>query len=105
MNAIDLLTRLEDTIASRRDADAGASYVASLFAKGRGKIAQKVVEEAGELAIAAVSEGRDKIVSEAADVLFHVMVLLKDADVGLKDVLAELARREGISGHEEKASR
>jgi len=101
---MDVLDRLETTIRERRGADAGASYVASLFAKGRGKIAQKLGEEAVETVIAATSEP-EKITSEAADLLFHLLVLLADADLSLNDVRAELARREGLSGHDEKAAR
>ena len=101
---MDVLDRLETTIRARRDADAGASYVASLFARGRGKIAQKLGEEAVETVIAATSEP-EKITSEAADLLFHLLVLLADADLSLDDVRAELARREGLSGHDEKAAR
>lgn len=101
---MDVLDRLETTIRERRGADAGASYVASLFAKGRGKIAQKLGEEAVETVIAATSEP-EKITSEAADLLFHLLVLLADADLSLDDVRAELARREGLSGHDEKAAR
>lgn len=106
MKHADILAQLEAIITQRRHQPAQASYVASLYAKGPRKIAQKVVEEAAELAIAAVSgEGRDNIVSEAADVLFHMMVLLAQAEIGLDEVFAELKRREGTSGHIEKASR
>jgi phosphoribosyl-ATP pyrophosphohydrolase len=101
---MDVLDRLETTIRERRGTDAGASYVASLFAKGRGKIAQKLGEEAVETVIAATSEP-EKITSEAADLLFHLLVLLADADLSLDDVRAELVRREGLSGHDEKAAR
>ncbi|WP_310596185.1 phosphoribosyl-ATP diphosphatase [Sphingomonas sp.] len=101
---MDPLDRLEATIARRRGADAGTSDVASLFAKGRPKIAQKVGEEATETVIAALAEP-EKLVSEAADLVFHLMVLLADAGLGLADVRAELARREGVSGHDEKAAR
>ena len=99
------LARLEATIASRKGADAGSSYVASLFAKGRGRIARKLGEEAVETIVAALSEDKAALTSEAADTIFHLMVLLADADVPLADVLAELDRREGVSGHEEKAAR
>ncbi|WP_294315733.1 phosphoribosyl-ATP diphosphatase [uncultured Sphingomonas sp.] len=103
---MDPLDRLDATIRSRRDADAdaGTSYVASLFAKGRPKIAQKVGEEATETVIAALAEP-DKLASEAADLVFHLLVLLADAGLSLDDVRTELARREGVSGHVEKASR
>lgn len=102
--AIDVLTRLEATIRERRGAEAANSYVASLFARGTNKIAQKVGEEATETVIAALAEP-GKLASEAADLVFHLLILLADAGLSLADVTAELARREGVSGHEEKASR
>ena len=101
----DTLTRLEATIASRKGADPASSYVASLFAKGRAKIARKLGEEAVEAIVAALAEDKASLTGEAADMIFHLMVLLADADVPLADVLAELERREGISGHDEKAGR
>ena len=100
----DILERLEATIRERRGGDPASSYVASLFARGTGRIAQKVGEEAVETVIAALSRP-DTIASEAADLVFHLLVLLADAGLSLADVTAELARREGLSGHEEKASR
>jgi phosphoribosyl-ATP pyrophosphohydrolase len=101
----DTLARLEATIAARRGGDPDASYVARLFAKGTAKIAQKVGEEAVEAVIAAVARDRDGLVGEAADLLFHLSVLLADADVAIADVMAELDRREGLSGLAEKAAR
>jgi phosphoribosyl-ATP pyrophosphohydrolase len=101
---MDPLDRLAATIRDRRGADPASSYVASLFAKGRPKIAQKLGEEAVETVIAAMAQP-DKIVPEAADLIFHLLILLADADVTLDDVRAELARREGVSGHDEKAAR
>ncbi|MGR6329779.1 phosphoribosyl-ATP diphosphatase [Sphingomonas sp. XXL09] len=101
---MDPLDRLEATIAARRAADAGSSYTASLFAKGRAKIAQKVGEEATETVIAALA-APETLASEAADLVFHLLVLLADAGLGLDDVRAELVRREGVSGHAEKAAR
>ena len=101
---MDPLDTLEAVIRSRRGANPVSSYTASLFSKGRGKIAQKLGEEAVETVIAATSDPA-KIVPEAADLLFHLLVLLADADLTLDDVRAELARREGVSGHDEKASR
>jgi phosphoribosyl-ATP pyrophosphohydrolase len=99
------LDRLEAVIAERRDASADSSYVASLFAKGREKIAQKVGEEATETVIAALSGDPAKLTSEAADLLFHLLVLLADGNVSVGDVLTELDRREGMSGISEKAAR
>lgn len=102
---MDTLTRLEQVIAERRDASPETSYVANLNAKGIEKIAQKLGEEATETVIAALSGDRQELVGEAADVLFHLLVLLGAKDIPLADVLAELERREGTSGIEEKASR
>ncbi|WP_443969939.1 phosphoribosyl-ATP diphosphatase [Sphingobium sp. CR28] len=104
-NAMESLTRLEATIRARRGADPATSYVASLFAKGRPKIAQKLGEEAVETVIAAMCDDRKELTKEAADLLFHLMVLLADCDLSLEDVCAELDRREGLSGLEEKARR
>lgn len=101
----DTLARLEAVIAARRGADPDSSYVAKLNARGVKKIAQKLGEEATETIIAALVEDRAALVGEAADLLFHLLVLLGAKDVPLADVLAELDRREGTSGIAEKASR
>ena len=103
--ATDQLAALEALIASRKDGDPDTSYVARLFAQGRAKIAQKLGEEAVETVIAATSGDDAAIVPEAADLVFHLLVLLADAGLSLDDILAELARREGLSGIEEKAQR
>lgn len=103
--ADDILDRLADTIAARKGADAGSSYTASLFARGRARIAQKIGEEATETVIAAMGGDDAAIVPEAADLLYHLFVLLADAGLSLDHVRAELARREGTSGHDEKAAR
>ncbi len=105
MSAPDTLSRLEATIASRRGGDPDASYVARLNAKGLPKIAQKLGEEATEAVIAALSGSDSELVGEAADLLFHLMVLLDTKGVPLSAVLAELDRREGTSGITEKANR
>jgi phosphoribosyl-ATP pyrophosphohydrolase len=99
------LARLQAVIRERKNGDAGSSYVASLFAKGRGKIAQKVGEEATETVIAALTGSADELTSEAADLLFHLMILLEDAGTSVDAVLSELERRDGVSGHAEKAAR
>lgn len=99
------LQTLEQTIAERRKADPSASYVAKLTARGRGKIAQKVGEEAVEAVIAAMADNRAELVGESADLLFHLLVLLADCDIPFDDVLNELDRREGLSGLVEKAAR
>jgi phosphoribosyl-ATP pyrophosphohydrolase len=101
----DTLARLEATIAARRGADPASSYVASLFAKGRPRIARKLGEEAVEAIVAALAEDAAALTGEAADLIFHLMVLLNEAGIPLADVLAELDRREGVSGHDEKAAR
>ena len=101
----DTLTRLEQTILARREGDPGTSYVASLRAKGRGKMAQKLGEEAVETVIAALTGDKTALTGEAADLLFHLIALLADCGVSLDDVRAELARREGMSGLDEKAGR
>lgn len=101
----DTLKRLEATIAARRTGDPSQSYVASLTARGRAKIAQKVGEEAVETVIAAMTGDKADLTSEAADLIFHLGVLLADAGLSFDDVLAELDGREGVSGLTEKASR
>ncbi|WP_232493015.1 phosphoribosyl-ATP diphosphatase [Novosphingobium kaempferiae] len=105
MSSPDTLARLEATIAERRSADPDSSYVAKLNARGLGKIAQKLGEEATETVIAALTEDEKALVGEAADLLFHLMVLLGAKGVPLADVMAELDRREGVSGIAEKAAR
>lgn len=102
---MDTLTRLEQIIAERKDASPDSSYVAKLNSKGIEKIAQKLGEEATEAVIAALSGSREDVVGEAADVIFHLLVLLQARRVSLEEVLSELERREGTSGLEEKASR
>lgn len=103
--AADILDTLEAVIRERRTGDPATSYVAKLTAKGRAKIAQKLGEEAVEVAIAAVQDDREGLTGEAADLIFHLLVLLADSGLSLDDVRSELARREGISGIDEKASR
>ncbi|WP_271078568.1 phosphoribosyl-ATP diphosphatase [Aurantiacibacter sp. MUD61] len=102
---MDTLSRLETTIAERRSASPDASYVAKLNAKGLPKIAEKVGEEATETIIAALTGSDAELTGEAADLLFHLLVLLGAKGVSLSDVMAELDRREGVSGIEEKAAR
>jgi phosphoribosyl-ATP pyrophosphohydrolase len=104
-DANDLLARLATTIASRRGADAGTSYVASLFAKGDDAILKKIGEEATETVMAAKDGDPARIVAEVADLWFHCLVLLARHGLSPDDVLAELARREGTSGHAEKGAR
>ncbi len=99
------LARLEAVIVSRRGADPASSYTASLFAKGRPTISRKLGEEVVETLVAALGDDPAALTAEAADLLFHLLVLLADAGLSLADVTAELARREGVSGHDEKAAR
>ncbi len=102
---MDTLSRLAATIAARRTADPEVSWVARLNARGVPVIARKLGEEALETVIAALSGSREELVGEAADTLFHLLVLLDAKGVSLEEVLAELDRREGTSGIAEKASR
>ena len=99
------LKQLETIIAERAGATPDRSYTASLLAKGTGKCAEKFGEEAVEAIVAAVSGDKAELTKEVADVLFHLLVLLKAAGVSLDDVLIELEQRTGRSGHAEKASR
>jgi phosphoribosyl-ATP pyrophosphohydrolase len=101
----DILERLEAAIAARRVADPSASYVASLNAKGLDHILSKVAEESVEVVLAAKSGDRAAIVHETADLWFHCLVMLAWHGVPVSGVLAELERREGRSGLDEKASR
>ena len=101
----DVLARLAATLAARRGADPSASYVASLFAKGDDAILKKICEEATETVMAAKDGDAGRIVSEVADLWFHCVVLLVRHGLVPADVLAELERREGTSGHAEKAAR
>lgn len=101
----EILQRLADTIEARKAADAGNSYVAGLFAKGHDAVLKKVGEEAAEVLLAAKDGDRLHIVRETADLWFHCLVMLAWHGLRPEDVLAELQRREGISGVNEKASR
>ena len=103
--AMNTLTRLEATIAQRLTASPDESYVAKLHAKGLKKIAQKLGEEATEAVIAALAGDEAELVGEAADLVFHLMVLLAEKGVPFDKVLGELDRREGTSGIAEKAAR
>ncbi|MEM7565775.1 MAG: phosphoribosyl-ATP diphosphatase [Pseudomonadota bacterium] len=99
------LDRLAQTVAARAGEGAETSYTARLLSAGVPKCAQKLGEEAVELAIAAVSEDRDEVRKEASDLLYHLVVLLRAAGVDPSEVAAELSRREGVSGLAEKAAR
>ena len=102
---MSILHDLAATIEARKEADPDSSWTAKLLAKGPEKCAEKFGEEAIEAIIEAAKGDRAKLTSEAADVLYHLLVMLVARDVALDDVLDELARRQGISGIVEKASR
>lgn len=101
----NILTELHDVLESRKASDPDSSYVSSLYHKGLEKILKKVGEEATEVVIAAAQQDKEQIVYETADLWFHTMVLLAHEGLSPDDVLNELARRFGLSGHDEKASR
>jgi phosphoribosyl-ATP pyrophosphohydrolase len=104
-NSGRILDELFETLAARKGADAEKSYTAKLFARGRGKIAQKLGEEAVETVIAALSETPDRVVLESADLLYHLLVLWADCDIAPYQVWNELESRIGTSGLDEKKSR
>ena len=105
MVSAEILDRLSTTLAERRSADPSTSYVAKLFHKGTDEILKKVGEEAVETIMAAKDDDKLDLVREVADLWFHTLVLLAHKGLSHEDVLAELARREGISGIDEKAAR
>ena len=101
----DILRQLAEVLEQRKGAAADSSYVASLYDKGRDAILKKVGEEATETVMAAKDGEKEKLVYETADLWFHTLVLLAHEGLGPDDVLQELARRFGVSGLDEKASR
>ncbi len=101
----DILQKLYDVIAEKKSGNPEKSYTASLFQKGIGKITQKVGEEAIETCIESVSGNKEKIKSESADLLYHLLVLWAYHDIRPDDVMQVLTSREGISGIDEKNSR
>lgn len=101
----DVLRQLAEVLEQRKDAAADSSYVASLYNKGLDAILKKVGEEATETVMAAKDGEKEKLVYETADLWFHTLVLLAHEGLGPDDVLQELARRFGVSGLDEKASR
>ena len=101
----DVLRRLARTIATRRSADPATSYVATLFAKGDEAMVKKIGEEATEAVMAAMDGDKIRLTAEIADLWFHCLVVLVKNGLGPEDVLAELERREGVSGLQEKAAR
>ena len=101
----DILQRLSETLEARKGAAADSSYVARLYSKGDDAILKKVIEEAGEVLLAAKDGDSAHLIYEVADLWFHCMVLLAHKGLASGDVLQELARREGVSGITEKANR
>ena len=101
----DILDRLADVLEARKSASADSSYVAKLYAKGTDAILKKIGEEATETVMAGKEGVAEKIIYEVADLWFHTLVLLAHKGLKPQDVLDELARREGLSGLEEKARR
>jgi phosphoribosyl-ATP pyrophosphohydrolase len=101
----DVLRQVAQVLEARKGEAAEASYVASLYAKGRNKILEKVGEEATEVLLAAKDGDRDALVAETADLWFHSLIMLAEQGLGPDQVLAELERRMGVSGHDEKAAR
>jgi phosphoribosyl-ATP pyrophosphohydrolase len=101
----DVLDRLAETLEQRKSADPSSSYVAKLYAKGLDSILKKIGEEATETVIAAKGGDKGQVIYEMADLWFHSLVLLAQQGLHPNDVLNELARREGLSGIVEKASR
>ena len=104
-HGLEVLAALANEIAVKRNASAETSYTAKLISQGVERCAKKMGEEAIETALAAVLKDRTQIASEAADLLYHFLVLLEAANVKLSDVMDVLAQRQGISGIAEKASR
>ncbi len=102
---MDRFDQLLATVIARRNADPATSYVAKITAKGRAKLAQKLGEEAVETVIAAMQDDRASLISESADLIFHLALLLADSGLTFDDIRTELARREGVSGIDEKAGR
>jgi phosphoribosyl-ATP pyrophosphohydrolase len=101
----DILLRLMGVLASRKDADPDSSYVAGLYAKGLDSILKKIGEESTETIIAAKSGDKQQIIYETADLWFHCLVMLEQQNLDARLVLAELDRRFGVSGIDEKAAR
>lgn len=100
-----IIEDLYATISERKGGDPDKSYTAKLFSRGRPKIAQKLGEESVETVIAALTEGPARVVSESADLLYHLLVLWAECSVKPSDVWEELGRRQGVSGIDEKKSR
>ncbi|MCE2927913.1 MAG: phosphoribosyl-ATP diphosphatase [Rickettsiales bacterium] len=105
MSTSDTLERLYKVVESRRGGDPDTSYVAKRLRQGTAKISQKLGEEAVETVIAAMRGDKKEIINESADLIFHWLLLLVDQGITLEEVMAEMTRREGTSGHVEKKRR
>jgi len=101
----NILLALEKILEERKSSSENQSYVASLYKQGTHKILEKISEESDEVIKAASKEGREEVIHEVADLWFHLLVLLRHENIKINEIELELARRFGISGHEEKASR
>ena len=102
---VNTLLALEKILEERKSSSENQSYVASLYKQGTHKILEKISEESDEVIKAASKEGREEVIHEVADLWFHLLVLLRHENIKINEIELELARRFGISGHEEKASR
>ena len=105
MKDLTIIHRLTETIKMRKNSDPGSSYVAKLLSGEHDKLLKKITEEATEVLLASKDRNKAHITHEVADLWFHCLILLAQHDIGPEDVLAELERREGVSGIDEKASR
>ena len=100
-----ILNKLEKILEERKSASSDQSYVASLYNKGTSSILEKIIEESEEVINAVNEEGRKEVIHEVADLWFHLLVLLRHENIQIEEIESELARRFGVSGHDEKASR
>ncbi len=100
-----ILNKLEKILEERKSASSDQSYVSSLYSNGTSSILEKIREESEEVINAVNNEGRNEIIHEVADLWFHLLVLLRHEDIEIQEIESELAKRFGVSGHDEKASR
>ena len=100
-----ILNKLEKILEERKSASSDKSYVSSLYNKGTSSILEKIIEESEEVINAVNEEGRKEVIHEVADLWFHLLVLLRHENIQIEEIESELARRFGVSGHDEKASR
>lgn len=105
MKHAEILEKLAKVLEARKSESPETSYVAALYAKGQDKILEKIGEEATETILASKSGDKEKIIHETADLWFHTLIMLAHHGLSPEDLLSELARRFGVSGHEEKAGR